>query len=207
MNRRLRSTRLSRLHRSTRRERGAVLVEFALIGTLLVSLAFGLVEFGMAWQDKMTVETAARAGARTGSSVGKDRLADYAIIEGVRTALSDIGMDNVEYVVVYKSTTADGKVPTSCKTGVSQTGLCNVYTGSQLSTLTQADFGGTSGCGGSSPDRFWCPTSRRTVQATGTDFLGVWVKAQHPTITKLFGSSMTVTSAAVMRLEPAETSS
>lgn len=206
MNRRLRSTRLNSDHRCSRRERGAVLVEFALIGTLLVSLAFGLVEFGMAWQDKMTVETAARAGARTGSSVGKDRLADYAIIEGVRTALSDIGMDNVEYVVVYKASTADGKVPNSCKTGVSQTGTCNVYTGSQLTTLTQADFGGTS-CGGSSPDRFWCPTSRRTVQATGTDYLGVWVKAKHPTITKLFGSSMTVTSAAVMRLEPAETSS
>lgn len=199
------STNLRRRARgSAHRDRGAVMVEFAAVVTLLCTLAFGVVEFGFAWQDKVTVETAARAGARTGSGVGKDRLADYAILQGVRSAVGDIGIDNVQYVVVYNANTTDGKVPQACTNGTSQNGLCNVYTGAQLSSLTQSSFSGTSSCGGSAPDRFWCPTTRKTVQITGTDYVGVWVKADVPTITKLFGSSTTITSTAVMRLEPAE---
>jgi Flp pilus assembly protein TadG len=188
------------------RERGAVLTEFAILAPVLALLVCGLVEFGFAFQDKMTVETGVRAGARTGSSLGSDRLADYSILEGVKAAVNDVGLGNVQYVVVYKSTTADGKVPTSCSgsSPTSQTGVCNVYTGAQLSTLTQADFTGTTSCGSSAPDRFWCPTGREDTQSAGTDYVGVWVKASRPTITKFFGSTMTITSAAVMRIEPDE---
>ena len=45
----------------------------AICATLLIVIAFGIVEFGNAWNRKLEVETAARSGARVGSSLGSDR--------------------------------------------------------------------------------------------------------------------------------------
>src|SRR5690606_8679192 len=129
-------------HEEARRERGAVLVEFTAFATLLITLVFGIAEFGFGWQDRMTVETAARAGARTGSSVGKERLADYALLECVRTVLEEVGIDNVDLVVVYKATSSDGAVPEACKNGTPLNGVCNVYTAGHLASLSPAMFGG-----------------------------------------------------------------
>ena len=42
------------------------------------------------------------------------------------------------------------------------------------------------------------------VQALGNDYLGVWVKARHPMLTGFFGTVLTMTDDAVMRLEPQE---
>jgi Flp pilus assembly protein TadG len=47
-----------------RSERGAALVEFALILPVLVMLIFGIVEFGRGYNAKITVTHAAREGAR-----------------------------------------------------------------------------------------------------------------------------------------------
>ncbi|MFN8028361.1 MAG: hypothetical protein U0W40_18970 [Acidimicrobiia bacterium] len=76
-----------------------------------------------------------------------------------------------------------------------------MYTGAQLQSLTQADFTGTTSCGGTAPDRYWCPTARQNVQSIGADYLGVWIKARYVTITGLFKSPFFLTSAAIMRLE------
>jgi Flp pilus assembly protein TadG len=186
-----------------RRERGAVMTEFAILASLLAVLLAGIVEFGFTWHSKLEVETAARSGARVGSSMGTDRYADYALLQSVKAALTDIGSDNVEYVVVFNASAADGAIPSGCSGGApsSQNGKCNVYSGAQLATLTQASFGGTSSCSTSSPDRFWCPTSRVGVQKTA-DYVGVWVKAKRDATTKMFGSKFTMTSKAIMRIEP-----
>ncbi len=102
--------------------------------------------------------------------------------------------------MVFKSTTANGAPTGSCasSTPIATLGSCNVYTGAQLSSLTQASFG----CGGTAPDRFWCPTSRQTVQHLGTDYLGVWIKANSQTLTNFFGSPLRMQATAVMRVEP-----
>ncbi|MDZ7676002.1 MAG: TadE family protein [Acidimicrobiales bacterium] len=47
-----------------RDERGAALVEFALILPLLCALLFGIVQFGLAYDRKQSVNSAAREGAR-----------------------------------------------------------------------------------------------------------------------------------------------
>jgi hypothetical protein len=108
-------------------------------------------------------------------------------------------------LIVYKSTTANGSVPSSCLSvtppgGVN--GACNVYSAAQISSLTQADFTGTT-CSGSAPDRYWCPTDRVAAQANGADYLGVYIEVDHDYVTKLFpGGGITITDNAVMRLEP-----
>jgi len=186
-------------------ERGAALVEIVVVLPLLILIVFGAIEFGAAWSNKLKVETAARAGARVGSNLGNERLADWSLLQSIRSAVQEIGTGNVAYVVVFKASAANGAVPASCKTSppTSQSGFCNVYTGAQLDSLTQTDFGGTSSCSNTSPDRFWCPLSRQDVQHLNPDYLGVWIIAKSPTVTKLFGSPLNVQSSAVMRLEPA----
>jgi Flp pilus assembly protein TadG len=180
-------------------------VELAVVLPVLLLLAFGVVEYGSAWNRKLQMETAARAGARVGSSLGNTRLADYGLLQGVKSAINDIGLSNVDYVVVFKSTATDGARPAGgCagSTPTSVTGSCNVYTGAQLQSLTQADFTGTTTCGATAPDRYWCPLNRQNVQSIGADYVGVWIKARYVTITGLFKSPFFLTSAAIMRLEP-----
>lgn len=202
----VRARRARRAHGDEQRgdgERGVAMVEMLVMTMLLVVIVFGIVEFGNGFKNKLEVETAARAGARVGSGLAKDRLADYGLLQSVRSALTKLGFSNVDYVVVYKSTNSSGAIPAGCSgaTPISNSN-CNVYTGTQLQNLTQADFTGTSSCSGSSPDRFWCPLGRQNVQSVGADYLGVWIKARSNTLTAFFGSPLRMETKAVMRLEP-----
>ena len=52
---------------SRRRERGASLVEFALIVPLLSMFLFAIVQFGLAYDKKQSINSAAREGARAGA--------------------------------------------------------------------------------------------------------------------------------------------
>jgi Flp pilus assembly protein TadG len=48
-----------------RDDRGAALVEFAIVVTLLIVLIFGIIEFGLLIKDYLTLNQAAREGARS----------------------------------------------------------------------------------------------------------------------------------------------
>src|SRR5207302_6523378 len=127
----------------------------------LIVIAFGIVEIGNAWNRKLEVETAARAGARVGSSLGNDRTADKGLLQATVSVLNDFGLNNVIYVVVYKSTTSDGKRQGTCANSppVAAAGLCNVYTGSQLQNVNSLDFSSAcTGNSGSAVDKSCCPT-------------------------------------------------
>lgn len=52
-------------------DRGAVMVEFALILPLLVMLLVGIIEFGSAYNTKLALQAAAREGARA-AALGRD---------------------------------------------------------------------------------------------------------------------------------------
>ena len=99
------------MRRPGRRERGAALVEFAFVLPVLALMALGAIEFGMAWQDRLTVQTAVRTGVRVGSTDGRIATADKVVLLGVGATLNDIGLTNVDWVLVYKSTTTDGPCP------------------------------------------------------------------------------------------------
>ena len=52
-------------------------------------------------------------------------------------------------------------------------------------------------------DRYWCPTDRKnSLSGTGTDYVGVWMKIEHPWLTKMFGNTKTLTDSSVIRIEP-----
>jgi Flp pilus assembly protein TadG len=58
-----------RVLRGGRRERGAVLVEFAIVMPLLLGLALGMISFGTWYNNKLNLSTAAREGARYGATL------------------------------------------------------------------------------------------------------------------------------------------
>ena len=132
-------------------EDGLALLETAIIAPFLVLLAMGIWEFSNGWQSNLTVQTTVRAGARTGSGLGNDRAADYAMLQAVKAGLTDFAAADIQKVIVYKATDVNGAVPAGCvTTGSSSSLACNVYTGAQLNSLTLANFTGdaVSGCTG-----------------------------------------------------------
>ena len=182
-------------------------MEMALVVPLLVLFAFGGIEFGMAWGDRLTVQTAVRAGVRVGSAQATVSTADQSLLLATGAALTDLGLTNIRYVVVYKSATTDGVVPATCLTATphSVSGSCNAYTGAQLAQVVAGTAPASwFGCGVGSLDLSWCPTGRQAVQALNNDYLGVWVKASRPMLTGFFGTTITIADDAVMRLEPQE---
>ena len=188
-----------------RGERGTALVELAVLLPLLAILAFGITEFGLALQDRMVVEGAGRAGTRVGSAAGATAAADQTLLLALGSAVNDVGLDNVSWVVVYKSVTADGVVPATCTgpTPHSVSTSCNAYSGAQLKQIVAGTAPGTwFGCGVGSLDVSWCPTSRQTTQALGNDYLGVWLQTVHHLNTGMFGTQLTLSAQSVMRLEP-----
>ena len=144
------------------RRRGAVMVEFALIIPVIMTLLFGLIEFGFAFRDGLTVASAARAGARVGANLGDIPETDYNIVISIQAALAELPSGTrLIKVVVYKPTDGAGGIDPSCMTGAAMTAggvnnLCNVYDPLDISGATPGWFG----CVGADRDKKWCPTTR-----------------------------------------------
>ena len=186
--------------------RGAAMVEFVLIAPVFALIVAGVLEFGLAFRDSMTVSNALRSGARVGSNAGRERSADYTILKSVEAAMAEVPSSRIQRIIVYKAATSNSAVPNECLAISGSSGgvpgLCNVYRAVDLARPL-SDFGGTTSCTSSSPDRYWCPTSRQAQQALGADYLGVYMEVRYTYVTKMFpGSGVTIHDRAIMRLEP-----
>jgi hypothetical protein len=183
-------------------QRGIVMVEAALIIPLLMMLVLCSIDFGLAWRDRMRTETAARGAARTGSNLKNALLTDYNILQAVKAGLADVATTNIDRIVVFNANSS-GTVPAGCAGGTAVTGTgagaCNVYTAASLS-LPSSSFGDPTCLTG--PDRFWCPKNRAVVQATGEDYLGVWIETHRGRITGFVPGVSKIHATAIMRLEP-----
>jgi Flp pilus assembly protein TadG len=184
------------------RERGAVLIEFALVSIILVTLLAGTYDLGSAWRAGLGVTEGARAGARVGSSMGDDVNADRSLMTSAQAAMASSGLlDNVTRVVIFKSATVDGKIPASCKI-MASSGACNIFTGNQFRNLTTTSPMDANGCLTGSQRQGWCPKNRNRVQLTA-EYIGVWIQVQYDYEFRLLGTSRTIERTSVMRLEPA----
>lgn len=185
---------------------GAALVELGLSAVLLATLAAGAFDFGMAWRTGIATTEGARTGARVGSAQGDIVGADYALLTSMKAALSSSGLlNNVDRVVIYRSNTSDGAVPSNCKTTTSSSvsDKCDILTGAQFRALTTSSTYDSAGCMTGSQTKSWCPTTRNNIQLSA-DYLGVWVQVTHNYKFKLIGTTKTIQRSAVMRLEPTE---
>ncbi len=163
-------------------ERGAALIETALIASVVLVLAVGAAEMGFALLDWLAVSSATREGARTGSASGDDPAADKLILAAVDQALASNPSAIVKEVWIFQSDSS-GSV-------TNPLGGTNIY----------RQVGGGFVCDNGCP---WAPTSRST-DALSLDYLGVRVIFQHDWLTGLvpwFGSQ-TWQDDTIMRLEP-----
>lgn len=187
-------------------EGGAVLIEFALVAMFLVVLMMGAYDYGQGWRAGLAVNEATRTGARVGSAMGRDRLADYYILSGAKAALDSSGrLGSVERVVIFRATSANGRVPDACKSATTiGTGThCNVMTGDEFrGAFTESNFHATTGCFiGPATRQRWCPNARSQVQASA-DYVGIWITYTHDHHFGFLSESSTVARQTVMRLEP-----
>lgn len=94
-------------------ERGASLVEAAIVAPVLILLAFGAAEFGFVFLDYLNVSSAAREGARVGSAVGDAVDADTLILGAIAEATADLDNSTIEAVWIFEAK-ADGDPIDNC---------------------------------------------------------------------------------------------
>lgn len=183
------------------RSRGAVLIEAAFITPVFFMLIFGIIEVGLAMNDKLALAHAVRAGSRFASAAGADPYTDYGILKSVARESSAIPDHQIDLIVVYKADRFGDPPTPACQAGSSGS-TCNVYTPADFDRPRE-DFGCQPG---KNLDIFWCPMDRQVTLTTTTspDYVGVWMKVQHPWITRMFGTTVTLTDSSVIQLEPRE---
>ena len=70
-------------------QKGATAVEFAIVLSLLITLIFGIIEFGLFIFNRQVITNAAREGARAGIIARRPRLSDNEIKAKVREYAED----------------------------------------------------------------------------------------------------------------------
>jgi hypothetical protein len=181
---------------------GAALVEAAFISPVFLLVLFGVIEFGAAYRDYLTVNNAAVAATRQEAVQGANIQADWLTLQAIRKASNAFPLQDIRYVVVWKATGPTDSVPASCKTS-GQANLCNRFTVSDMT----AGSGASWKCQSPDPIQYWCPTSRKVALSSnsgnGPDYLGVYIEMGHPYITGFFGRSVTLSASSITKLEPA----
>ena len=204
---------MSRLR--ARSDGGATLIEFAFIALLLFTLIFGIFEFGMVFRSRTTTADAAADGARTGAIQGPNQTAlsetaDYSILKSIRENTSAIDPEDITRIVVFKGSSSGAgspasQVPAGCKAGTPQVDRCNVYDPNTAFERVQAGDAAYFDCASNaaSPACPWNPSLRSNgPDPSDVDYLGVWIQVGHPFVTGLFGQTLTIENASVVRLEP-----
>jgi len=168
------------LHACASDEGGATLVEFAVVSTLLFSLLFGIVEFGLAFRDRLTVADASQSAVRIGASLGDADDSDFEVLRSLEESLGRLpnsGIGVVKFVDIFKA--RDDGSPSSGCPGAS----CNryVYVPDPLGTCDWVpcpDPGlGPPVYGGS-----WSPGDR-DIALPGLEVMGVRISYAHDWVT------------------------
>lgn len=187
-------------NRRMRGDRGATLVEAAIVTPLLLLFIFGIFEFGLAFRDYLTVANSARDGVRTASVAGVELDADYRTLMAIADAAAILPDDAIEEIVIFKATGPNDTPAANCESA----GTCNRYVASDLQRPAE-EFGcHTSTIAPNAPDRHWCPNTREVSVGTGLDFIGVQVLVNHEYVTGLFGADVALEDQLILKVEPQE---
>jgi len=217
------------LARRSREQRGAAVVEAAIVLPAILLVLLGMLEMGLYFKDSFTVSESTKNAAHTGAQYAAVADADYYILQTVNHLASAIGGSVVE-VVVYNADNPDplhqtnGNVSATCVAsangvdvpytdsgGISHPtggiGSCNVYwavngdLNRPESVFAAGTFTNAQHWAGAS--RFQNTTDIRANGQPGPDLIGVWVKATHAWMTGVIRTSpSTISSQAIFRIEP-----
>ncbi len=186
---------------------GSIIAESALLTPFFVLLLFGMLEFGGAFRDYLTLSNAASTGARQAAIQGNQSTADWEIILSIKAAASAMPLSQITRIVIFKAATPTASMPAGCATTGSQLNLCNSYDKATVASVIPSSSQPANWTSCLGPTNGYCPTTvlggpGRNVTSSNPDYLGVWVQIVHPWITGLFGQSITMTQTSIIRLEP-----
>jgi len=157
-------------------DRGAALVEFAVVLLVLLPLLSVVFDAGLGYAAARSSSSIVRSAAQVGVRAGENRNADFLILQALKAEYGN-GAD-VTSIIVYESDPAGtGDFDPACVGN----GKCNQYTGATLAALLSSQFDGEvdDGAGGTTCDpndldANWCPLDRRPTTGDVL-FLGVVV--------------------------------
>ena len=210
-------------------QRGAVLVEAAMIFMLLFMIIFGIVEFGLQLKDSQSITNAVRAAVRSASADPRDANNTYNTVAVTAEAAGQkaLGAAAPQILWVYKADPATGYAIGDSPAGsFTSCTYCEIYNWDR--SQSPPAWKCVSGCAadgsasswlskgsGSDPSAQYVCTSdptggtvtfkagtNTTGAYSGPDTIGVYLKITHQNITGFFGSTKTMTDHAVARLEP-----
>ena len=196
---------MGQLNRRRSSESGVAMVEFAMVLPLLLMLLIGVAEFGIAFKQKLLVDTAVQTATRSGSTLGRNVNADMAVLDSIEQGfwgLPGNGESLVTKVTIYRAD-ASGAVE-----------------GNRLNTYMYTAGGGCSWSPCPSPTSdtdesniggSWLPSSRG-ADVGSLDHMGVTIYYGHDWVLGGFGflpvlpcnadGSQCWTETSVHRLEP-----
>lgn len=171
------------------RSRGAAAVEAALIVPLLVFTTFGMLEFGLYWQQNHTFNDAARSAARLGATMAREPDYQTQMMSELADVVGTLPAQAVETVTIYKASAVTGDpitgTPDSCTVD------CYRFDWNPATNTFQQVVG---------PE--WAALEMSACGEEGsTDYIGVWIKGTYDSVTGLIGNRP-VTETTVLRLEP-----
>jgi hypothetical protein len=103
-----------------RGDRGAVVIEAAIVLPLLFTMVFGILEIGSALKSYSGAANAVRAGGRMASVAGNATDADREILERVADEASGIPNGEIEYVVIWHAASTGELPPALCMPTVAE---------------------------------------------------------------------------------------
>jgi hypothetical protein len=179
-------------------EKGATIVEAAIVYGLLFLTMFAVVEFGLAFKDWLSVSHAAREGARAGATYGDDPRADIQILRDVERTLSPAGISDGIDVRVFDAPSGEST-------------LYSYAPGTGCASTPPPGDPALPGCCDWSP----CPEPYRTnyvvpvwdpadrdIEAPTTDRIGVEVIFNHDWLTGFFVPSSDFSTSTDFQIEP-----
>lgn len=170
--------------------RGAILVETAIVITVILTMLFGIAEFGMAIRTKHGLSEASRAGARAAAALPREAGFDQAAANAVRASVKDaVPNGDLRTLVIYRADPNTGNPVSGDLQTCSQ---CFRYTWDEA----LSDWVQVGGSAWAASDQFACGLVNLT------DFVGVHVSGEYDFITAFWSDSMTLSSRTIMRLEP-----
>ena len=176
-------------------EKGAAVIEFAIVFSLLLTISLGAFEYGMLFRDWLSVTVSAREGGRVAASAATFGQADCVILEAAAGALQSLTSGELREVHIYRSD-ANGSYPGAASSfnrryrpGVSGEPGLIACTGSEWFPL---HLGGD-----------WDPSDRDN-SGVNADWIGVRVQFDHDWMTGflMWNGTASFSDDAVFRMEP-----
>ncbi|MGD2061544.1 MAG: pilus assembly protein [Acidimicrobiia bacterium] len=186
-------------NRRKSRERGATIVEAAIIVPLLLLMVIAIMEYGLAFKDYLTVSYLSREGARLGALAGDSDTADCDILTGLADLITPGDLARIDYIEIYEADQSSGNQGATNRA---------TYTDPNDPNVCTEPSGGQPGDGWSiTPIGGGYPTGSRNTAASPTtplDIIGVRVVLTRSWITGFgpFSGTATVDETTITRMEP-----